>query len=269
MRLQKPLVIVLFCILFAMHGALYAQEPQTLVVFAASSLTDAFEEIALTFEAENPGVDVIFNFGSSSTLAAQLVEGAPADVFASANTAQMDVADEAQRVHSPQTFVHNRLVLALPADNPANVLSLNDLATAGVKLVVAAPGVPVRTYTDVVLENLAADPAYGDAYRTAVLANIVSEEDNVRQVVAKIALGEADAGFVYRSDITPDLADSVTTLPIPDDINPLATYPIATIRGAAQPELAQSFVDAVLSESGQATLARWGFTAVDDVQCAA
>ena len=242
-----------------------AQTSQSLIVFAASSLTDAFGELATGFEQANPGVDVIFNFAGSSTLVTQLSNGAPADIFASANTAQMTNALNDGRIATnptPRTFVKNRLVLIVPADNPANIQSLRDVANPGVKLVLAASAVPVRDYTNAMLDKLAADPGFGNAYRTAFLANVVSEEDNVRQVTAKVALGEADAGFVYRSDVTPDIASQVITLPIPDAINTLATYPIAVTNDSANPELAQKFIDYVLSDAGQDILVKWNFISV-------
>jgi molybdate transport system substrate-binding protein len=243
--------------------AAQARESQTLTVFAAASLTDAFGDIASGFEAAHPGVKVVFNFGNSSTLAAQLAEGAPADVFASANGQQMDVARSAGRILDPiHVFAQNRLVMAVPADNPAHIQSLRDLAKPGLLLVVAAPGAPVREYTDRILEQLAAVPAYGSAYRQAVIANIVSEEETVRLVVAKVALGEADAGIVYQSDITPDVARDVTAIPIPTVYNTLATYPIAVTNDAPRPQLARSFVEYVLSTDGQAALAHWGFIPV-------
>jgi molybdate transport system substrate-binding protein len=243
--------------------AVQARETQTLTVFAAASLTDAFGDIATGFEAAHSGVKVVFNFGGSSTLAAQLAEGAPADVFASANGKQMGVARRAGRIADPMhVFAGNRLVVAVPADNPAHIQSLHDLAKPGVLLVVAAPDVPVRDYTDHMLDQLAAVPAYGEAYRQAVIANIVSEEDNVRAVVAKVALGEADAGIVYQSDITPDVAKDVTAIPIPTAYNTLATYLIAVTNDTPQPQLAWSFVDYVLSDVGQAVLAHWGFIPV-------
>ncbi|MBZ0300711.1 MAG: molybdate ABC transporter substrate-binding protein, partial [Anaerolineae bacterium] len=246
---MKRLLLLVGIALWMGTLSVSAQSSQTLVVFAASSLTDAFEEIGTAFQAAQPGVKVLFSFGGSSALATQLAEGAPADVFASANTRQMQVAQEAGRISgSPLTFAKNRLVLIVPADNPANIQSLRDLANPGVRLVVAAPAVPVRDYTDVMLDRLAADPNYGEEYRQAVVANIVSEEDNVRQVAAKVALGEADAGTVYISDVTPDIADQVIAIPIPDDLNTIATYPIAVTDDSALPELAQTFVDFVRSE---------------------
>lgn len=260
---MKPLLLILVVLLalgFAIPAAGQADTPVTLTVFAAASLTNAFEEIGQAFSAANPGVTVTFSFGGSSTLATQLAEGAPADVFASANNTQMTAARDAGRIDGPDyTFVRNRLVLIVPFDNPAGIESLQDLARPGVQLVLAAPGVPVRDYADTMLDRLAADPDFGEAYREAVMANLASEEDNVRQVAAKVALGEADAGIVYASDVTPDIRDQVIGFNIPDAFNTIATYPIARTNDSAAPEMAQAFIDFVLAEEGQAILQNWGF----------
>jgi molybdate transport system substrate-binding protein len=225
------------------------------VVFAASSLTDAFNEIAVEFAADHPGVEVLPNYASSSDLATQLAEGAPADVFASANNTQMTVAADAGRIASePATFLTNRLAIVVPADNPAGIESPADIAHEGVTLILAAPGVPIRDYSDQSIAKI------GDAdFQAAVYANLVSEEPNVRQVASKIALGEADAGIVYTSDVTPDIADQVLVIEIPDDQNVLASYPIAVVEGAPSGSLAQQFIDYVLGAEGQAILAKWGF----------
>ena len=230
------------------------------IVFAAASLTDAFEELSGAFEASHNGVTVIRNYDSSSSLAIQLIEGASADVYASANWRQMEVAQEEGRIAGePVSFATNRLVVLVPAANPAGITSLADLALPGLRLVLAAPSVPVRDYTDRMIESLAADPAYGPAYREAIYANLASEEHSVRQVVAKVALGEADAGIVYVSDVTPDVADRVLRIEIPEPYNVLATYPVGVVSNAPNPELAQEFIRFLLSEEGQAVLARWGF----------
>ncbi|MFW5748758.1 MAG: molybdate ABC transporter substrate-binding protein [Chloroflexota bacterium] len=261
--MKRPLLLVLLAALLLPLGTVRARQGGELIVFAAASLTDAYETIADAFEAENPGVNVLFNFGGSSMLAAQLLQGAPTDVFASANPRQMQVAQEGGRIATePRTFARNRLVLVVPADNPANIESLRDLANPGVNLILAVPEVPVRVYTDTMLERMAADPAYGEAYRAAVLDNLVSEEPNVRQVSAKVALGEADAGVVYLSDVTPDIADDVIVLPVPDAFNTNATYPIAVVSDSRQPELAQAFIDFVLSDAGQDMLVAWGFVSI-------
>ncbi|MBN8591390.1 MAG: molybdate ABC transporter substrate-binding protein [Anaerolineae bacterium] len=260
--------VVWMLVLLTGSWNLHAQGEQRLIVFAAASLTNAFEEIASGFEAANPGVDVLFNFAGSSDLVAQLSEGAPADVFASANGRQMQAARDAGRITDwASTFAQNRLVLIVPVDNPAAITTLSDVSQEGIRLVVAAEGVPIRDYTNTVLDRLAADPNYGDAYREAVLANIVSEEQNVRQVAAKVALGEADAGFIYASDVTPDISDQVIAIDIPDALNTIATYPVAVTNDSAQPELAQAFIDYLLSDAGQDILVAWNFISIRDATC--
>ena len=235
-------------------------EEVTLTVFAASSLTDALTEMGQVFEAQHSGVTVQFNFANSSDLAMQLAEGAPGDLFASANKAQMDNAIAAGRMAGePVAFLTNNLVIIVPADNPAGITTLADLANNGIKLVSALPDVPIRAFTEQMLGNAAADAAYGADFKTTVLANLVSEEANVRQLAAKVALGEADAGIVYRSDVTPDISEQVQVIEIPDELNVVAVYPIGVINDSANPEMAQAFVDLVLSAEGQAVLAKWGF----------
>lgn len=235
-------------------------EEATLTIFAAASLTDAFTELGLLFEEKHPGVTVTFSFGSSSTLATQLVEGASADLFASANTTQMQNAVEAGRIAGePVHFLTNSLVVITPADNPAGITTLADLANEGIAFVTALPGVPIRDFTDQVLANAAADPTYGADFQELVMANVVSEEDNVRQLAAKVALGEADAGIVYNSDVTPDIADQVQVIEIPEALNVIAVYPIAPTNDSPNPALTQAFIDLILSDEGQTILEKWGF----------
>jgi molybdate transport system substrate-binding protein len=236
------------------------QQEVELTVFAASSLTDAFTEIGQVFEEQNAGVKVAFNFASSSDLALQLSEGAQADVFASANQKQMDKASDAGRIGEEiKLFVTNRLVVIVPADNPAGIQAPIDLAKEGIKLVLAAPDVPVRDYTEEALDKMGADPAYGDGFKAAVLANLVSEEANVRQVVTKVSLGEADAGIVYTSDVTPDVAETILGIEIPDEFNIIASYPVAVIKDAPNAATAKAFVDFIMSQEGQTILQKWGF----------
>ncbi len=231
-----------------------------LTVFAAASLTDAFVEIGAVFESRNPGVTVRFSFGGSSELATQLAEGAPADVFASANERQMQNTVDAGRIAGePISFLTNSLVVIVPADNPAGIETVADLANEGLRFVSAAPAVPIRQFTEQVLDKAAADPAYGAGFKDAVMANLVSEEANVRQLAAKVALGEADAGIVYKSDVTPDIADQVRVIAIAEATNVVAVYPIAATEDSASPEAAQAFIDFLLSDEGQTMLAKWGF----------
>lgn len=231
-----------------------------LVVFAAASLTDAFDGLAEAYMAQNPGVNVVRNYASSSQLATQLIEGAQADVYASANENQMGNVIAEGLINSPTViFATNKLTVVVPADNPAGIDSVAGLAQPSLQLVLALPGVPARDYANQILESMSEDPAFGLDFIDAVFANLVSEEDSVRQVSAKIALGEADAGIVYTSDVTPDIADQVLMIPIPDEYNVTATYPIGILDDAPNPEQARAFIDFVLSEEGQAILAEWGF----------
>lgn len=249
-----------------------AQTNKTLTVFAAASLTDAFKEIKTAFEQATPGVTITYSFGASNTLATQLAQGAPADLFASANVAQMNAAIAAKRIAGePRIFARNRLVLIIPTDNPAKIMTLKDLIKPRVKIVIAAKGVPVRDYTDVMLGKLGKMPEYGVDYSVEFMKNVVSEEPNVRQVAAKIALGEADAAFVYRSDVTPDLNRSVRMLEVPDAVNTLADYPIAVTDNSPNPDLAKQYIDFVLSDAGQSILVKWNFIAAKEAEavCAA
>jgi molybdate transport system substrate-binding protein len=230
-----------------------------IVVFAASSLTDAFQELGQAFGAANPGTRVTFNFGSSSQLANQLAQGAGADVFASADQAQMDSARKADAiVGRERVFARNRLVLIVPKDNPRQVTSLEDLAREGLKFVTAQPSVPIGQYTAQLLDKAAADPAYGADFKDRVQRNTVSREDNVRQVVSKVQLGEADAAVVYATDVTPQVRDQLQQIKLPDALQTTATYPIAVAKGSNSAG-GEAFSTFVLSPAGQAILARWGF----------
>lgn len=236
-----------------------ATSETTLTVFAAASLTDAFNEISSKFEAQHPGVKVTFNFAGSQQLRAQLEQGAVADVFASANMTEMNNAIRSKLVVSgtQQTFVRNRLTVIVPKDNRANVTTLQDLAKPGLKIVLAAPSVPVGGYALTALDKM--NKRFGATFSQTVLSNVVSNEDNVKQVVAKVQLDEADAGIVYTSDVTPAAAEKLTTIAIPDEFNVIATYPIAALRSAPQPQLAADFVHYVLSDDSQSILRKWGF----------
>ncbi len=233
----------------------------TLTVFAAASLTAAFGDIAKSFESANPGTKVTFSFAGSQQLRTQIEQGAPADVFASADNKNMDpLKSEGLIVGNPQIFTRNRLVVILPKNNPAGIKTLQDLAKPGLKLDIADASVPVGNYTLQALDKLSADPAYGADFKTQVLARVVSKENDVKQVVAKIALGEADAGVVYTTDAQAAI-DKLTTIDIPDQFNVIAAYPIAVVKSSAHPALAQKFIDFVLSADGQAMLKKYGFAA--------
>lgn len=238
-----------------------AHEPRPLIVFAAASLTDAFTEIGQNFDAAHPGVTTTFNFAGSQALRTQVEQGAVADVFASANAREMDalVSGGFVPADAARVFLTNQLQVILPADNPAKIQSLEGLKNPGLKIVLAAEEVPVGKYARQALENLNA--LYGADFKDSVLANVVSNENNVKQVVVKVQLGEADAGIVYVSDAvaTPDLK----SIEIPFDYNVVAKYSIAVMTAAPQPGLAAEFVTYVFSAEGQAILKKWGFAPVN------
>jgi molybdate transport system substrate-binding protein len=265
MRRLLALTLVLAFLLTACSAAVTptpvsAPPTHTLTVFAAASLTDAFTEIGAAFEAANPGATVTFNFAGSQSLRTQIEEGAPADVFASASSKEMDTLVISSLVAQdvPQNFLTNKLVVILPEDNSAALTKLEDLANPGIKLVLAAKEVPVGKYARQSLDLM--DASFGNGFKDKVLANIVSNEDNVKQVVAKVQLGEADAGIVYISDsiAAPDLK----SIEIPTNLNSIAKYPIAPLTKSENADLAAKFTAFVLSPEGQTILQKWGFAPI-------
>src|SRR5918999_3877787 len=241
-------------------GGEQQEEGDTLTVLAASSLTDAFKELESIFEEQNESVDVQTSFAGSSELLAQIQQGAPADVFASADEAKMDTALEEGLVTEPEIFAKNRPVVVVPADNPAGIEEFRDLAVADAQIVLAEEVVPIARYAEEVLEH--ADAEYGGGFAQRVRNKIVSREANVRASANRVALGEADATFVYVSDVTEDIREQVRVIEIPAELNVVATYPIATTEGSQNPELAQAWLDLVLSDRGQGVLEKYNFEPV-------
>jgi molybdate transport system substrate-binding protein len=225
----------------------------TISVFAAASLTESFTEIGKKFESANPDVDVEFNFAGSQQLRAQIESGAQADIFASANEKEMDTA-KGESLVKPETihdFARNRLIVIYPKDNPGKIAGLKDLANSGVKIDIADASVPVGKYTLQMVDQVAKDPTFGAEFKKGFLANVVSREENVKSVLTKIRLGEADAGVVYVTDVTADAAQDVASLDVPDRFNQIARYPIAVVASAPHADLAAKFEDFVLSKDGQ------------------
>ena len=230
----------------------------TLTIFAASSLSDAFGELANTFEEQNEGVEVKQSFGASSDLLAQIQQGAPADVFASAAEEEMETAvDDGLVAVTPDVFVKNREVIMVPRDNPGDINSLEDMARPDTKLVLAARDVPAADYAEEILGK--ANKEYGSEFEDDVLSNVVSREADVRASVNRVVVGDADATFGYASDYTPDIRNRVKIIPIPPELNIIATYPIAALKDAEVPELARKWVDLVTSKEGQKVLEKWNF----------
>lgn len=226
-------------------GSSEEAEDRELTVFAAASLTDTFTELAEEFEKDHPGVKVTLSFGGSSDLVAQIEDGAPADVFASADTKNMDKLGDLAA--NPQDFAANTLEIATPPDNPANITGFQDLAEAGTKVVVCAVEVPCGNATAEMEQ------------KTGVDIEPVSEEQSVSDVLAKVTSGDADAGLVYVTDVKA-AGDTVTGVEFDEADQVVNTYPISTIDGSDDADLAQEFVDLVLSETGQKVLTDAGFS---------
>jgi molybdate transport system substrate-binding protein len=222
--------------------------PSTLTVFAAASLTDTFTELGKTFEAAHPGTTVRFNFGSSATLAQQIVQGAPADVFAAASPATMKTVTDASLASAPTTFVHNTLQIAVPADNPAKIDNLKDLTDPKVKVALCAEQVPCGT------------AAIKALHAAGLKVTPVTLEQDVKAALTKVELGEVDAGLVYKTDVIAS-AGKVTGIDFPEAAQAINDYPIATLTKAPAPGPAKQFVDLVLSQQGKDVLTNAGFEA--------
>ena len=218
--------------------------PSEIKVFAAASLTAAFDELGPRFTAASGGTKVTFNFAGSQALATQIQQGAPADVFASADTTSMDKVKGL--VGDPQVFARNLLAIVVEDGNPRGIKGLEDLANPELKVVLAAPDVPAGRYAAEILG------------RAGVTVKPVSQEDNVKAVVTKVSLGEADAGVVYVTDVTAG-GDKVEGVDIPAEQNVTATYPIATVKASKASDQARAFVDLVRSPAGQQVLNGYGF----------
>jgi molybdate transport system substrate-binding protein len=222
-------------------GAAHAATGPRLTVYAASSLTNVLPRIAASNR---------YSFGGSNMLAAQIAAGAPADVFAAANTKLPAQLHAKGLCSAPVVFVRNTLVVVVPRRNPANIKTLRDLTRHGVKVVVAAAGVPVGDYTSTVLAR--------SGLAKAIERNVVSRESDVREVLAKVALGEADAGFVYATDAK-TVARKVTVVPIPARAQPSVSYGACVVAASAHRAAGLAFIRSLLAPRGQAVLRHAGF----------
>jgi molybdate transport system substrate-binding protein len=244
-RLLGPLVAI--AVVAACSGG--GEVEGEVLVSAAASLTDAFGEIETAFEEDNPDVDVVLNLGPSSGLREQILEGAPADVFASANTSNMDQLVEAGDVEGePEIFVANLLQIAVPAGNPSGVTGLDDFGRDELLIGLCAEDVPCGEFAREALANAGVTPA------------IDTNEPDVRALLTKVEAGELDAGITYVTDVI-STDGAVEGVDIPEDVNVVARYPIAVLSNAPNSEAAAAFVDFVLSERGQAILLEYGFAA--------
>ncbi|MCU0274110.1 MAG: molybdate ABC transporter substrate-binding protein [Acidimicrobiales bacterium] len=251
-RARRPLLAILMSL--ALVAAACGDDTSDgttgdLLVFAAASLTDAFADVEAAFEEANPGLDVTFNFAGSSSLREQILEGAPADVFASANGSNMTtVADAGALAEEAAVFARNLLQIAVPAGNPGGVTGLADFADPDLLIGLCAEGVPCGDFGREALAN------------AGVVPEIDTNEPDVRSLLTKIEADELDAGIVYVTDVLA-AGDLVEGIEIPEDVNVVASYPIAALADAPNPDAAAAFVAFVLSAEGQAILADYGFAA--------
>jgi len=230
-------------------------QSRDVVVFAAASLKETFEAMAKSFEAAHPGSHVVLQLAGSQELRTQIENGAKADVFASADTRHMSALQDAGLVGKPELFARNEPVVITPSANPAGLQRFEDLPRAK-KLIVGVDEVPIGRYTKQVIEKAGKD--LGAAFVKDVEANVVSRELNVRQILAKVTLGEGDAGFVYRTDAA-TVRDKTRVIDIPQRWNVVAEYPIAVTSHPPDPELAKAWVEMVSSPGGQKILSAAGF----------
>jgi molybdate transport system substrate-binding protein len=248
-RIRQAATLVLAALVLAAcagddsSGGSGAGSPPGIKVFAAASLTAAFDELGPQFTAAT-GTKVTFNYAGSQALANQLRQAAPADVFASADVPNMEKVEDL--VGSPQVFASNLLQIVVEKGNPKGIKGLDDLAGGDLKVVLAAEEVPAGKYARQVLD------------RAGVSVQPVSLEDNVKAVVTKVSLGEADAGIVYVTDVSAG-GHRIEGVDIPTEANVVATYPIATVKASRNQRQAQAFVNLVLSDQGQQVLERYGF----------
>ena len=271
MRSQIPVTLVAVSLLIA-AGLLVAgctttsetTDSTTLTVFTAASLTGAFTDIGKAYEAQNAGVKVDFIFDGSQTLRTQIEQGANADIFVSASTKHMSALQDGGFMDNSTVdpLLENVLALIVPADNPAEIAGLADLANPGTKIVIGTKDVPFGDYTRQMLDKMAADPAYGEEYKNAFMANVISEEPAVSHVMPKLLLGEADAAIVYKSDVSKDDRDKVIRFDIPSGYNVVAVYPIGILAATPNKAEAESFATFVRGPDGSAILTDYGFDPV-------
>ena len=233
-------------------------ERVVLTIYAAASLKTALSAVTPSYEASHPGTTLSISTDSSAALETQIEQGAPADVFLSADTANpKKLVDAGLAAGSAVAFAGNTLTIIVPTANPGDIRSPADLARPGIKVIAAGESVPITRYAEQLVANLAMQPGYPPGFATAYAANIVSREDNVKAVVAKVELGEGDAGIVYLTDAR--TSSATVTVPVPDSANVPATYDGVVVAASHQAAAATAFLAWLAGPDGQAVLARFGF----------
>lgn len=229
-----------------------------LTVFAAASLAGVLEDVKVAYEAEYPGTTLTSSSDSSAALETQIEQGAPADIFLSADTANpKKLVDGGFSAGEAVVFATNRLTVVVPSDNPAGVASPADLAKSGLKIIAAGDEVPITRYARQLVANLAKEPGYPEGFEAAYDANVVSREDNVKAVIAKVEIGEGDAAIVYATDAK--ASTDVRAIDVPDSANVTAKYAAVVVGASADPEAGRTFLAWLTGPDGQAILSKFGF----------
>jgi molybdate transport system substrate-binding protein len=244
---------------FLVGAPAQAKGEKVLTILAASSLKEFMDEAGPAFEKAHPGVTVRASLAGSSECRTQIEQGAPADLFLSADTQNMNPLVATHAVEKPVIFAHNKLAIAVSKRASGPIRSYADLAKPGLSLVLAAPQVPVGRYARLMLKNVDQSGKAGRDYSKRVLANVQSEEPNVKSALAKVVLGEADASIVYATDMTAPVLKTTLLVPVPPEFNPTASYPVAVLRRAPNKALAREFAKFVLSPEGKELLKKRGF----------
>jgi molybdate transport system substrate-binding protein len=263
-RAREPAALLIAALLAACSGT-PGQSPSgivsdQIVVLGASSLRAALTKAASVYEQAHRGIAITLAFDASSALRTRIEQGEPADVFASADvTNAQKLVKDGFAIGPALPFAGNRLAIVVPRDNPAHMTSPADLARPGLRVIAAGDSVPISVYADQLLAALGHQPGYPSNFIHRVAANIASREDNVAAVLAKVALGEGDAGIVYRTDALS--SSSVSELPLPSAVNVTVTYAAVLLKASVQPDAARAFLRWLSGDGGQAVLARFGFIA--------
>jgi len=257
--MEKCKILIMLVLLACLSPAL-AEEGERLTVFCGAGLTGALSEIGGVYE-NATNISVEFNFDGVPALRSQIEQGAYADILVSANLKHMNALKSEGFINNStvEVFARNKVAIIVPNDNPASITGLTDLASPGVKILMGTKDLPAGDYALQVLDKLAADPEYGPAYRESVLSNVVSQETTVNRIVSKIALGEADAGFAFISDVSPQMVGKVTRILIPEKYNVVGDFPVAVLSQSKYPVEAQAFLDMIMSTEGQSILGKYGF----------
>jgi len=252
--------IGLILALASMIPSASCEESMQLTVFCGAGLSGAFNEIGQLYQ-NSSGIAVEFNFDGAPALRAQIEQGAYADLLACADYKHMNALRAEGYINNStvRTFAENEMAVVLPLHNPANILSLADLARPGTLILMGTLELPAGYHAREALSKLANDSEYGPDYRNKVMANIVSQETTVNRIVSKVALGEADAGFAFASDVSPAMVGKVIKISIPNKYNVAVDFPIGALKPSRHPREAQEFSDLVISPEGQAVLEKYGF----------